>query len=85
SLDRGMPADIRTDIMDWDYTTYSPHEFKVVWASPPCTEYNMAKTTGVRKRRIGYRNGPYILFDTLIRSIGSSRNRIPENPNNKSS
>ncbi|MFM7983312.1 MAG: hypothetical protein ACKPKO_28720 [Candidatus Fonsibacter sp.] len=49
SLDRDMAADIRSDIMDWDYNTYSPHDFKVIWASPPCTEYSMAKTTGGRK------------------------------------
>ena len=44
-----MPADIRSDIMNWDYTAYNPKDFDVIWASPPCTEYNMAKTTGVRK------------------------------------
>ncbi|MFM7983180.1 MAG: hypothetical protein ACKPKO_28055, partial [Candidatus Fonsibacter sp.] len=49
SLDRDMPADIRSDIMDWDYTTYKPKDFDVIWASLPCTTYSMAKTTGVKK------------------------------------
>lgn len=49
SLDRDMPADIRSDIMDWDYQTYRPGDFYFVWASPPCTEYSKAKTVGVRK------------------------------------
>ncbi|MFM7985940.1 MAG: hypothetical protein ACKPKO_42155, partial [Candidatus Fonsibacter sp.] len=30
SLDRDMPADIRTDSMDWDYNTYSPYVVKVM-------------------------------------------------------
>ena len=49
SLDRDMPADIRSDIMNWNYKTYSPHDFDVIWASPPCTEYIMVNTTGVKK------------------------------------
>jgi hypothetical protein len=50
SLDRDMPADISTDILDWDYqnSPYKTKHFDVIWASPPCTEYSIAKTKGTR-------------------------------------
>ena len=34
SLDRDMEADIKTDIMEWDYTFYPNKYFDVIWASP---------------------------------------------------
>ena len=54
SLDRDLPADISTDIMDWDYmnSPYPPKHFDVIWASPPCTEYSIAKTRGVRNLQL---------------------------------
>ena len=49
SLDRDSPATHRVDILDWDYKeAYEPKHFQFIWASPPCTEYSIAKTVGVR-------------------------------------
>ena len=42
-------ADINSDILEWNYKDYEVGYFDFIWASPPCTEYSIAKTTGIRK------------------------------------
>jgi hypothetical protein len=49
SLDRDMDADLRMDIVDWNFRRdFQPGHFDMIWASPPCTQYSVAKTRGVR-------------------------------------
>ena len=38
-------ADINSDILEWNYKDYEVGYFDFIWASPPCTEYSIAKTT----------------------------------------
>ena len=43
-------ASVIEDILEWDYTRFSPGGFDVVWASPPCTHYSKARTTAKTPR-----------------------------------
>ena len=36
-------ADINFDILEWNYTEYEVADFDFIWASPPCTQYSIAK------------------------------------------
>ena len=48
SVDNVFPSTHRCDILKWNYKIYPPGYFDVIWASPPCTEFSYAKTTGMR-------------------------------------
>ena len=54
-------ADINCDILEWDYKQFDRNHFQFIWSSPPCTEYSIAKTTGIRN--IEYANS--IVLKTL--------------------
>ena len=41
-------ADINCDILEWDYKQFDRNHFDFIWSSPPCTEYSVAKTRGIR-------------------------------------
>ena len=43
---------IKCDILQWDYTTYEPGYFDGIHASPPCTEYSIARTTAKTTRNL---------------------------------
>ena len=44
-------AEIQTDITTWEYrSAYEPGHFDVVWASPDCRMYSMARTTAKTPR-----------------------------------
>ena len=50
SLDSEVDADIRVDIMEWDYTKYKPGDFDIVWASPPCRTFSRLRSCNIGRR-----------------------------------
>ena len=40
-------ADINCNILDWDYTTYEPGYFDVIWASPPCDTFSFLRLSNI--------------------------------------
>ena len=41
-------ANINEDILKFDYKKFDK-DFDIIWSSPPCIEYSIAKQTGTRK------------------------------------
>ena len=68
---------ICADIREWDYRTYPPGHFDLIWASPVCTEFSRALTR--RPRRV--EDGDRLVLKT-IEVIGYLRPRwwAVENP-----
>jgi hypothetical protein len=50
---------IVADVLSWDYAKAFPiGYFDIIWASPPCTHYSMAKTKGIRD---------YAKYDAIVK------------------
>jgi hypothetical protein len=50
SLDRDLEADIKKDIMDWDYTEYEPGYFDIITASPVCLWWSHLRKSWVGRK-----------------------------------
>ena len=60
SLDTDMPADIRSHIMDCDYTAYNPKDFDEYGPRllAPSTVWLTQLALITSNKPVGYRNGP---------------------------
>ena len=74
-MDPKSNPDILTDIMQWDYRSFAESPF-LIWASPPCTEWSLAKTTAPRDLETA-RNVIGVLLE-IVRHFGCYY--ILENP-----
>ena len=53
SLDIDGRADIKCNILEWDYKDYKQDEFDVVWASPPCSSFSILQYSWIGRNRNG--------------------------------
>ena len=59
SLDILPGATVQSDILNWDYRGLPSGHYDFIWASPPCTEYSIARTRAKRPR-------DYELADAIV-------------------
>lgn len=38
------------DVLTWDYKIYPPNHFDVIWCSPPCTTFSLAKFSNIGRK-----------------------------------
>ena len=43
-------AEVQEDIMTWDYKAFAPGTFQLVWASPDCAQYSIARKRAATPR-----------------------------------
>ena len=70
-------ADINTDILKWDYKQFDRNHFDFIWSSPPCNEYSIAKTRGIRN--IEYSNSIVLKTIEIIKYF-NPKYFVIENP-----
>ena len=58
---------IREDILLWDYTIYPPGYFDVVWSSPECTQYSIARSNAKTPRDLDYADSLVLRAMEIIR------------------
>jgi hypothetical protein len=61
-------ADIETNILDWNYKQYEPHEFDIIWASPPCNTFSCLRSTSFG-RKLKHHNGEVFCPELMQRDI----------------
>ena len=55
------------DILEWDHTCYPPGYFDVVWSSPECTQYSIARSNAKTPRDLPYADSIVLRALEIIR------------------